>query len=221
MAELALDLRDVAVRQGAFSLGPITLQVPVGCHAMLLGPTGSGKTTLLEVIAGLRRAESGTLRAFGTDIGNLNPGERGIGYVPQDAALFPAMTVRQNLAFGMTIRRVPGAEQAKRVAELAEKLRLMPLLDRPAIGLSGGETQRVALGRAVAFRPKLLLLDEPMSAIDDDTREAIFELLECEVQSALHVAHDRAEADRLGDLTFDFGSNSTPAPFTGNIVRVR
>ena len=174
---------------------------------MLLGPTGVGKTTLLEVIAGLRRAVSGTIHSFGHDIGNWNPRERGIGYVPQDAALFPAMTVRQNLAFGLAIRKVPRDQVAKRVADLAEKLRLVPLLDRRAVGLSGGEAQRVALGRALAFWPKLLLLDEPLSAIDDATREAVFALIESEVHSALHIAHDTAESDRLGDLSFELGAN--------------
>ena len=203
MPELAIDIRDVTVKQGSFTLGPVSLQVPAGCHAMLLGPTGCGKTTLLEVIAGLRRADSGTIRSFGRDFADLRPGDRGLGYVPQDAVVFPSMTVRQNLAFGMTIRKVPQKEQSERVTELAEKLRLVPLLERRAVGLSGGEAQRISLGRALAFRPKLLLLDEPMSAIDDDTREAVFVLLEREVSCALHVAHDRSEAERLGDLSIE------------------
>ena len=127
MAELALELRALRIHQGAFQLGPLSLTVPVGCHALLVGPTGSGKTTLLEVIAGLRKPQSGSIFSFGIDITAFPPGDRGIGYVPQDAVVFPTMTVRQNLAFGMAVRRTPAKVQNDRVAALAERLQLTPL----------------------------------------------------------------------------------------------
>jgi molybdate/tungstate transport system ATP-binding protein len=217
MAELAIELRDLRIQQGAFQLGPLSLTVPAGCHALLVGPTGSGKTTLLEVIAGLRKPQSGSIFSFGIDITAFPPGDRGIGYVPQDAVVFPTMTVRQNLAFGLAIRKTPIKIQTERVAELAERLRLTPILDRLAIGLSGGEAQRVALGRALAFRPKLLLLDEPMSALDDGTKELVFTLLEHEAVSVLHVTHDHAEGERLADLVYQLEA-STSSPM--NVVRV-
>jgi len=217
MAALALELCDVIVKQGAFSLGPLSLEFPTDCHALLLGPTGSGKTTLLEIIAGLRRPTSGRVVAFGVDITDFPPGDRGIGYVPQDAVVFPAMTVRQNLAFGLAIRRTPKKTQAERVAELAARLQLTSILDRQAIGLSGGEAQRTALGRALAFRPKILLLDEPMSAIDDDTKEAVLNLLESEATTVLHVSHDGPEVERLADAIYKLRPNPSPA----DIVRIR
>ena len=217
MAELALELRDLRIQQGAFRLGPLSLSVPAGCHALLVGPTGSGKTTLLEVIAGLRKPHSGAILSFGTDITAFPPGDRGIGYVSQDAVAFPTMTVRQNLAFGLAVRKTPIKVQTDRVAELAERLQLTPILDRLAIGLSGGEAQRVALGRALAFRPQLLLLDEPMNALDDVTKESVITLLERELLSVLHVTHDHVEVERLADRIYRL-EPGTSSPIS--IVRV-
>ncbi len=217
MAELALELRDLRIEQGAFQLGPLSLTVPVGCHALLVGPTGSGKTTLLEVIAGLKKPQSGSILSLGIDITRFPSGDRGIGYVPQDVVVFPTMTVRQNLAFGLAIRKTAAKVQTERIAELAERLQLTPILDRLAIGLSGGEAQRVALGRALAFRPKLLLLDEPMSALDDVTKDLVITLLEREELSVLHVTHDRVEVERLADRIYRM-EPATSSPM--NIVRV-
>jgi len=217
MATPALELRDLRIEIGAFQLGPLSLVIAEGCHALLLGPTGVGKTTLLEIIAGLRTPTSGRVLASGIDITDFPPGDRGIGYVPQDACVFPAMTVRQNLAFGLAIRGTPAKIREDRVAELAARLMLTPILDRPATGLSGGEAQRVALGRALAFRPKLLLLDEPMSAIDDETKEAVLNLLEAEASTVLHVSHDRPEVERLADAVYQLQQNPSPT----HVVRIR
>ena len=217
MAAPALQLRDLRIEIGAFHLGPLSMEVAEGCHALLLGPTGVGKTTLLEIIAGLRIPTSGRVLASGVDITAFPPGDRGIGYVPQDACVFPAMTVRENLAFGLAIRKTPAKVRDDRVAELAARLMLTPILDRPATGLSGGEAQRVALGRALAFRPKLLLLDEPMSAIDDETKEAVLKLLEAEATTVLHVSHDRPEVERLADVVYQLQPNPSPR----NVVRIR
>jgi molybdate/tungstate transport system ATP-binding protein len=199
-------LTDVVVRQGAFQLAGISFEVPTGRYGVLMGKTGSGKTTLLEAIAGLRPVVAGTIHLGDRDVTALAPGERGVGYVPQDAALFRTMTVREHLAFALHLRREPKPAVGKRVDELADWLGIRFLLDRRPAGLSGGEAQRVALGRALSFRPKFLLLDEPLSAVDEETRQSIADLLERLHQdgtaTALHVTHSRAEAECLADVRF-------------------
>ena len=199
-----IDLEDVAVRAGDFRLERISFRVAAGQSAMLMGRSGCGKTTLLECVGGLRAAAAGRILLDGRDVTRLGPAERQLGYVPQDLALFPTMTVREHLEFALVIRRWGRRDVARRVAELTEMLALSPLLYRKTQGLSGGESQRVALGRALAFHPRVLLLDEPLSALDDDAREAMYDLLE-QVQkrtgvTTLHVTHSRREAARLGDI---------------------
>ncbi|QDU19496.1 ATP-binding cassette domain-containing protein [Urbifossiella limnaea] len=199
-----IELDAVTVRQGAFALDGVSLAVPPGAYAVLLGPSGAGKTTLLEVIAGLRRPRAGRVLLRGTDVTRLPAAARNVGYVPQDAALFRTMTVRENLGFALAVR---GADPAARVAELAGWLGLGGLLDRRAVGLSGGEAQRVALGRALAFHPDVLLLDEPLNAVDEAARAALLDLLGGLRQqrrvTVLHVTHARAEADRLADVVLE------------------
>jgi len=198
----------LSVRQGAFGLNGVTFAVPAGAYAVLMGRTGSGKTTILEAVAGLRRVAAGRVTLAGRDVTTLPPAARDVGYVPQDAVLFKTMTVRANLAFALTVRHTPVAEVDARVNELAVPLGLTHLLDRRAVGLSGGEAQRVALGRALAFRPAVLLLDEPLNAVDEDTRERLVPLLTAvraeHAMTVLHVTHNRAEADLLGDLILRF-----------------
>src|SRR5207253_9497129 len=136
----------------------IHLVGPQGGYAVLMGKTGIGKTTILEAICGLRRVTGGTIQLMDRDVTFLRPAERGLGYVPQDRALFPTMTVWEHLAFALQIRRWTRQQIDERVAELASLLALDSLLDRKPLGLSGGEAQRVALGRAVSFKPPILLL---------------------------------------------------------------
>jgi molybdate/tungstate transport system ATP-binding protein len=197
---------DVSVRLGSFGLEHISFEVPTGRYAVLMGPTGCGKTTLLEVISGLRPIQSGTVVLNDRDVTELAPADRGIGYVPQDGALFRKMTVFNQLAFALRLRRERTTAIRRRVDELADWLGIRHLLSRRPLGLSGGETQRVALGRALSFRPRFLLLDEPLSALDEATRDSIVELLDGLRKSGdvtvLHVTHNRTEADRLGDLRF-------------------
>jgi ABC-type sugar transport system ATPase subunit len=198
-----ISLEWVTLRSGAFELKQVSFDIPECSYGVLMGKTGSGKTTILEAIAGLRDLSEGTIRLAGQDVTRLTPGERGLGYVPQDRALFQTMTVRQNLAFAPALRGWPQEEIDARVEELARLLGIQSLLDRMPAGLSGGEAQRVALGRALAARPKILLLDEPLSALDDETWEGMIELLG-EVRRAtrvttLHVTHRREEARRLAD----------------------
>jgi ABC-type sugar transport system ATPase subunit len=193
----------VTVRSGGFSLRNVSFEIPAGGYGVLMGKTGSGKTTILEAICGLRRIDEGSIRLAGNEVTRLRPGDRGIGYVPQDRALFQTMTVRENLSFAPSILGWKAGEIEARVEELAALLRIAPLLGRPPAGLSGGEAQRVALGRALAARPKILLLDEPLSALDDETWEGMIDLLG-EVRKAtgvttLHVTHRREEARRLAD----------------------
>jgi ABC-type sugar transport system ATPase subunit len=198
-----IELIDVAIRSGTFSLSGINLTVPAGTYAMLMGGTGQGKTTILEAICGLRTVSSGKVVLGGVDMTREKPADRGVGYVPQDLGLFPMMTVRGHLEFALRVRRVPKPTIDARVAELAHLLGIEALLERRVRGLSGGEAQRVALGRALSFRPRVLLLDEPLNALDESTRDRLCELLRSvQKQSGLatlHVTHSSVEARRLAD----------------------
>jgi ABC-type sugar transport system ATPase subunit len=197
-------LEHISIRADAFALNDVSFTVPEAIYGVLMGPTGCGKTTLVEIICGLRKPESGRVFVNGRDVTTEPPGNRGVGYVPQDGAMFPTMTVRQQLGFALHIRHRPAEETAARVAELAEHLGIAHLLDRKPHGLSGGERQRVALGRALAAKPAVLLLDEPLSALDENRRGDMRDLLK-RVQrehrvSVLHVTHDRSEARQVADL---------------------
>ncbi|MEY4692314.1 MAG: Sulfate/thiosulfate import ATP-binding protein CysA [Verrucomicrobiota bacterium] len=198
-----ISLRQVTVQAGGFHLREVSLEIPTGSHTALMGRTGSGKTTLLEGICGLRPVLSGSVWIGGRDVTALPPGERGIGFVPQDGALFDPLTVRQHLEFALELRGWSADRRARRSDELAGWLGLTPLLDRWPAGLSGGERQRVALGRALAFHPRVLCLDEPLSALDDQTRGEMVALLK-EIRSRtgitlLHITHNRSEAECLAD----------------------
>ncbi len=205
-----IELRDLSVTAGSFSLDRVHCQVPAGAYGVLMGPTGCGKTTVLEIICGLRRAASGQVLVDGRDVTRESPGNRGVGYVPQDGALFPTMTVREHLGFALKIRRQSLALIQERVASLASELSITHLLDRRPHGLSGGERQRVALGRALAANPPVLLLDEPFSALDADMRGEMRKLLKQIHRqhrvTIFHVTHDREEAEDLGEIRFRWQS---------------
>lgn len=191
------------VRVGGFALEDVSFDVPTGQYAVLMGRTGAGKTTLLEALCGLKPVAGGTIRLNERDVTQLKPAERGIGYVPQDRALFQTMTVREHLAFALVIRKANQPAIQQRVAELSRLLGIEHLLERRPHGLSGGEAQRVALGRALSVRPGILCLDEPLNALDDDTRQEMYQLLR-EVQQStgvtiLHVTHNLDEAEQLAD----------------------
>jgi len=201
-----IEIISLSVRQGKFAVADISLIVPRGNYAVLMGKSGCGKTTLLEVIAGLRPQERGSIRLAGREVSRLRPADRGVGYVPQDGALFDTMSVRDNLGFALDVRGESRSVIAKRVDELAHWLELSHLIERRPHNLSGGEKQRVALGRALASRPPVLLLDEPLSSLDDDTRDQLIEVLNrlrhSREVTVLHVTHNRSEAERLGDVVF-------------------
>lgn len=194
----------LTIRSGQFVLKDASFTVPTGTYGMLMGRTGSGKTTILEAIAGLKHVVSGKILLGERDVTQLKPAERNIGYVPQDGALFATMSVRDHLSFALDIRRAERQQIDERVAELAELLEIESLLDRFPRNLSGGEKQRVAIGRALSFRPSTLLLDEPLSALDDDTRQQLYSLLQHVQQrtgvTTLHVTHHLQDVEHLADM---------------------
>ena len=198
-----IEVERVTISAGDFRISDVSFTVPTGTYGVLMGRTGSGKTTLLEAVCGLKSVTSGNIRLGGRNVTTLYPAERGIGYVPQDGALFQTMTVRAHLEFALRIRKWKRDQTRQRVDQLAELVGVRHLLGRKPQGLSGGESQRVALGRALAFHPKYLCLDEPLSALDEESRESMCQLLK-RVQretgvTALHVTHNRQEAARLAD----------------------
>ena len=196
-------LEKITVRAGSFGLNRVDLSVPTGAYAVLMGGTGQGKTTLLEAICGLKSVVSGRVCLSGAEMTDWKPADRGVGYVPQDLALFPTITVRGHLEFALQLRRHSRAVIQERVRELARVLEIESLLDRRVRGLSGGESQRVALGRALSFRPRVLLMDEPLNALDEATRDRLCELLRSIQRDSglttLHVTHSRVEASALAD----------------------
>jgi ABC-type sugar transport system ATPase subunit len=201
-----IELKSLSIRSGAFSLSGIDLMVGEGEYAVLMGGTGQGKTTILESICGLRTITGGQVLLSGRDMTRSKPGDRGVGYVPQDLGLFPTMTVREHLEFALRVRRARPTVIADRVGELAHDLGIEPLLARHVKHLSGGEAQRVALGRALSFRPRVLLLDEPLNALDETTRDRLCELLRSVQKqnglTTLHITHSRAEARLVADKLF-------------------
>ncbi|MCS4511498.1 ABC transporter ATP-binding protein [Xylophilus ampelinus] len=189
---------------GARSLQPTTLQVEPGEVLALLGPSGCGKTTLLRMVAGLELPDAGGRIAFGTqDVTRLPIEQRGVGMVFQHYALFPQMTVEANIGYGLKIRGVAEAERRRAVGELVDLVRLGGLEKKRPAELSGGQRQRVALARAVAVRPRVLLLDEPLTALDaklkESLRDELADLLRRLGITAIHVTHDQQEALAIAD----------------------
>ncbi len=198
-----ISCNDIIIRQGNFELEGINFTIETGAYACLVGPTGSGKTTIMEAICGLRDIRSGKIILNDRDITSLRPGERNIGFVPQDGALFETMTVAENISFPLKIRRKSVKERNVRVEELAGLLSIGHLLDRKPAHLSGGEKQRVALGRALSFYPQIICMDEPLSALDDKTKmdivDLIMKLKEKMKITVLHISHNLKEVELLAD----------------------
>lgn len=202
-----IDARDLACDFGAFELGPLSLRADKGEYWAILGPSGAGKSLLLQTLAGICRPDSGALHLNGRDAIGDPPEARGIGLVFQQSALFPHMSVRANIGYGLRVRRRRLARQQRneRVQEIVDRLQLAPIVERPVATLSGGEAQKVAIARALAIQPKVLLLDEPLGPIDHNTRLELRKELE-RIHSAfglttVHVTHSREEARSLASHT--------------------
>lgn len=198
-----LEVTELSARAGAFILSNVSLTVPPSSCHVILGPTGSGKTLLLESVIGLRNPQAGKVILEGKDITCLPMEQRGLSYVPQDLALFPHMTVRENILYPIRIRGGKQDIENGIVRELVESLGIKHLLDRSVRNLSGGERQRTALARAVASRCKYLILDEPLSALHESLKKELWYLLK-DLQrrydlAVLMVTHDLEEAFFLGD----------------------
>ncbi|MCA9041660.1 MAG: ABC transporter ATP-binding protein [Planctomycetaceae bacterium] len=201
-----IQVEQLTLQAGSFRLENISFEIPRGQYAVLMGRTGCGKTTLLEGICGLKTVRAGTIKINGSDVTHAKPGMRDIGFVPQEAALFPNLNVRDQLGFALEIRKWSPSEINTRVTELAEVLGVGHLLDRYPQGLSGGEQQRISLGRALAFHPQVLCLDEPLSALDEQTRLEMYSVLRTVKDhfhtTTLHITHSVEEAVQLADLHF-------------------
>jgi sulfate transport system ATP-binding protein len=186
-----------------YALDDVSIDVPDGSLVALLGPSGSGKSTLLRIVAGLEVPDAGRVSIHEEDVTGVPPQKRGIGFVFQHYAAFKHMSVRDNVAFGLTIRREPRDAKRARVDELLEIVGLTGWADRYPSQLSGGQRQRMALARALAVRPKVLLLDEPFGALDANVRQELREWLrrlhdEVHVTTVL-VTHDQEEAMTVAD----------------------
>ncbi|MCW0000874.1 ABC transporter ATP-binding protein [Pararhizobium sp. YC-54] len=199
-----LALNNVTKEFGTFTaVNNVELTVPHGTFVCMLGPSGCGKTTLLRMIAGLDLPTGGAIRLDGEDITNVPTHKRNLGMVFQSLALFPHLTVGENIAYPLRIRGVPKEDQKKRVDELLSMIHLSGYADRPVAKLSGGQRQRVAIARALAISPKLFLLDEPLSALDAKLREAMqVELRQLQQKlgiTTIVVTHDQREAMTMAD----------------------
>src|SRR5665811_1943127 len=185
------------------ALDGLTLDIAPGEFVALLGPSGCGKTTVLRVLAGLEDADSGRVEVAGKDITSVPTNARDMGMVFQAYSLFPHMTVRQNVEFGLRLRRIPSTRRSTRVSEMLDLVELSDHADRYAHQLSGGQQQRVALARALAIAPQVLLLDEPLSALDAKVRVQLrdqIRRIQLEVGiSTLFVTHDQEEALAIAD----------------------
>ena len=203
-----IEVADLCFGIGQFRMQGLSLRVRRGEYFVLTGPNGAGKSLLVKLIAGLHSPQSGELRIAERDVTQLPPWRRNIGYVPQEGLLFPNRSVESNIGFALEVRGMGRARVRQAVRELSQTLKVAHLLDRTCQGLSGGERQRVALARALVHRPEVLLLDEPVSAIDEASRDQLCRELRA-IQRAtgitvLHVSHNQREtelvADRVGRL---------------------
>ncbi len=203
MAEIVLDHVTKSYTGGATAVQDLSLTIADGEFLILVGPSGCGKSTTLNMIAGLEDISSGELRIGGERVNEKEPRDRDIAMVFQSYALYPHMTVRQNIAFPLTLAKMPKAEIAAKVEETAKILDLTPLLDRKPAQLSGGQRQRVAMGRAIVRSPKAFLMDEPLSNLDAKLRVQMrTEIARLQARlgtTTVYVTHDQTEAMTLGD----------------------
>jgi len=202
MTAIRLEGVSKSFSKGAPILSDLTLSVNEGERLAIVGPSGAGKTTLLRLIAGFEKPDAGKIFINDRDITSLPPEQRDIGFVFQTHALYPHLTVEENLEFPLRLRNVARAEVARRVSEMAALLQVESLLHRKPSELSGGEAQRVALGRALIRNPAALLMDEPLSSLPPDLRRQLrHELIKLHAQRKcplLYVTHEHEDAFALG-----------------------
>lgn len=195
-----IEIESLSRKWKNFALDELSLKVESGEYFVILGPTGAGKTLLLELIAGFHVPDSGKVLVDGKEVTHLPPEKHNLAFVYQNYSLFPHMSVKKNIEFGMRMKKI---RDPKRVLETARDLKITHLLDRNPLTLSGGEQQRVALARALVTDPKILLLDEPLSALDPRTQENARELLlvlhKKNNLTVLHITHDQTEARIMAD----------------------
>lgn len=199
-----LDLKDVSKSFGGVAaVKDFNLEIEKGSLVSFLGPSGCGKTTTLRMIAGFEQLDSGTIRLDDADITTVQPNRRDIGMVFQAYALFPNMTVRENIAFGLEMKKTPKKESEKRVNQVLDMVRLQDTAKRFPHQLSGGQQQRIALARALAVQPRVLLLDEPLSALDAEVRLVLrgeIRRIQSELAiTTVYVTHDQEEALSISD----------------------
>jgi ABC-type sugar transport system ATPase subunit len=200
---MTLQIKKLSIQAGAFTIDSLSLDVAEGEYFVLMGLSGTGKSLLLKAVCGLQPIKCGSISISDRDITHAPPRERGLGYVPQKSLLFPNMSVKENIRFPLEMKGVPKMKIDKKVAEISKTLGIESLLERDVSYLSGGESQKVALARALVFKPKLLLLDEPVSAVDEPTRREIcadLRRVQRELKiSTIHVCHSVAEAESVAD----------------------
>ncbi|SHI33962.1 ABC transporter [Dethiosulfatibacter aminovorans DSM 17477] len=204
-----LEIKNLSLQLNGFKLKNINLEVDDKEYCVLLGPSGSGKTLMLETIAGLHKASKGQVLFNGRNLLEMSPERRGIGLVYQNYELFPRMTVRDNITFGLRIRKKSNETIKSELGKLMDLFRIEHLLDRYPANLSGGEQQRVALARALIISPGILFLDEPLSSLDHLNKELLMNELQRVHRNSgitiIHVTHDLDEAfflaDKIGVMT--------------------
>jgi ABC-type sugar transport system ATPase subunit len=197
-----LEVRGLSFSVGDFIMDVDELNVPDTDYFMVMGPTGAGKSLLLKAIAGLIVPSAGTVRIKDKNVTSFEPRARNVGYVPQNSGLFPHLNVRENLEFPLRLKRTTPESVSLEIDRISEALQIAPLMTRDTATLSGGESQKVALARALLCKPDLLLLDEPVSALDSESKRDTCSVLKSVHQqygiTTLHVCHNRTEALALG-----------------------
>ncbi|AKB26481.1 Tungstate ABC transporter, ATP-binding protein WtpC [Methanosarcina sp. MTP4] len=195
-----IEIKALSRKWKTFALDSLDLTIRDGEYFVILGPTGSGKTLLLELIAGFHRPDSGKILINGKDVTDLSPEKRNLAFVYQDYSLFPHMTVKKNIEFGLKMKKLKAPEK---LMEISEYLNISHLLERHPLNLSGGEQQRVSLARALVTDPEILMLDEPLSALDprtqDSAREMLLNVHRKGKLTVLHITHDQTEARIMAD----------------------
>lgn len=197
-----ISIINLNIEAGKFAVTDVNLEVADGEYHMVMGATGSGKSLILKSICGIIRLKGGTILIGGKDVTSLEPRFRKVGYVPQSSDLFPHLDVQRNISFPLEVAGIPFAKAVEETRHIVDFLDLSKLASRTVANLSGGEKQKVALGRALARKPEVLLLDEPVSALDRNSRKDVCDILKDThgkyKLTTIHVCHNIEEAQALG-----------------------